>query len=236
MRVRVAIGTIACVLAIGFGWGFLSGIRGVFPYSALMWLYVSLSGDVAAPPGSWQDVRSRVVQQGDRTLRSLETLGYVTGHQPTGGAVGVVTHSPDLCWDGYNLYTSGHAPEAFLMNMDGEITHSWRYPIEDAWPDYEAIALYQRETHHWFRAELLPDGGLLAIFNHAGLIRIDSKSNLVWKFGGHAHHDVDVSVDGEIFVLTSEERTVPSMNSRVPVLDERITELDENGAPKNSIA
>ena len=35
-----------------------------------------------------------------------------------------------------NFYTSGHAPEAVLMGMDGSVLHRWRYDFLDIWPDY----------------------------------------------------------------------------------------------------
>jgi hypothetical protein len=46
---------------------------------------------------------------------------------------GVTIHKPGQTYDGYTLYTSGHAQKAFLISMDGTIVHEWGLPIRQIW-------------------------------------------------------------------------------------------------------
>ncbi|MBM3289731.1 MAG: hypothetical protein FJY92_06230, partial [Candidatus Hydrogenedentes bacterium] len=153
---------------------------------------------------------------------AIEAMGYAQGSRRAPALGGVTQHDADAAFSGLNLYTSGHGPEAVLIDMDGAVLHTWRCTIDDALPGYSPPA-YVREAarHSWRRAYLCPDGGLLAIFEGMALIKLDRDSNVLWTYTRGCHHDLDVAPDGTVLVLTSEERG--------GVIDNGVAALDANG-------
>jgi hypothetical protein len=108
-------------------------------------------------------------QEADRdaaeALRSLESLGYLGSEEEADGRpVGLLLHDRERAWPGLNLYTSGHAAEAVLMDMEARLLHRWSGDFHRSFPaappDPEAES---RGRHHWRRVYLLADGGLIAI-------------------------------------------------------------------------
>ncbi|MFT7699929.1 MAG: hypothetical protein ACI8S7_001763 [Candidatus Krumholzibacteriia bacterium] len=91
------------------------------------------------------------------------------------------------------------------------------------------LADNKRTTDCWRRARLLPDGGVLAIFEGHGLVRLDRESQLVWSYAGACHHDLDLAADGSIYILTREARVLPRFHPRKPVLLDFITHLSPDG-------
>ena len=91
---------------------------------------------------------TQVLQIGTAEANELESLGYLQGYEPAKKLEGVVAHDPSRAQPGYNLYVSAHAPEAYLMTMEGEILHTWRYEFRDACPDEVAEVNFGRR---WFR-------------------------------------------------------------------------------------
>ncbi len=98
--------------------------------------------------------------------------------------------------DGYNLFVSGHAPEADLLDMDGHLLHRWQYPTSALPGDKRFMVDF------WMRARLLPDGDLLAMVPHGGLLKLDRDSRLVWFKKIVCHHDFDLGAGGDIYTLT----------------------------------
>ncbi|MFB6347194.1 MAG: hypothetical protein ABEK50_15835 [bacterium] len=47
---------------------------------------------------------------------------------------GITHHRPEMTSDGLNFYIAGHGPEAFLMDMTGDVLHRWSYPWSKAFP------------------------------------------------------------------------------------------------------
>jgi hypothetical protein len=132
-----------------------------------------------------------------------------------GDRKGVVTHDPDQSYEGYTFYTT-HNTGATLVDPDGEIVHEWHTPFEDVWPNPPHVERPSPEKYvFWRRAELLPDGDVLAIYTTTadspygyGLARVDRNSELVWKFSDHAHHDFDLQDDGSVYTITHDFRNL----------------------------
>lgn len=191
----------------------------------------------AAPPaGRW---RPAVAEAQDRTLteeeldrlEGLKTLGYLAGQDAAPATGGVVLHEADAAWDGLNLYTSGHAPEAILMDMDGRVLHRWTRNWDDIYPTRKNRVPLQG----WRRARLLPDGGLLAIFEGDGLVRLDRDSNVVWASDAHAHHDLALLPDGGVAILIWEAMEIPRLERSGAVIVDFIVILDADGRERRRI-
>jgi len=187
-----------------------------------------------APPGKWRPARrvhpdSVVTEEEAYDLERLRTIGYLSGSEPVPDRTGITLYKRGRTYDGLNLYISGHFPGAILMDMNGNVVHEWRFEFERAWPDYRTEQLSEDTTGYWMEAYVYPNGDLLAIFGGLGLIKIDKNSNLIWKYMGGCHHDLEVLDDGTIYVLTREEKIFPAWNPGHPIRDDAVTVLSPEG-------
>ncbi|MGI9591731.1 MAG: hypothetical protein ACR2P8_10220, partial [Myxococcota bacterium] len=132
-------------------------------------------------------------------IERLEAIGYVSGSQAAPERSGVLRHDEARAQAGLNLYTSGHASEAVLMDMDGEVLHRWSFPLARAWPELNPKFVFE---DFWRRVLLEPDGSLVAIHEGIGLLQVDAASELVWRNPNRAHHDLERLPDGSLYVLT----------------------------------
>lgn len=193
----------------------------------------SESGDDDAPAGDpvveggWVEDRAGLwTVARDRSAPGIAELSYARGYEPAGDELGVTLHLRGRAQDGVNLLCSGHAAEAFLFDMDGELLHTWSF-------DYGSIPgappLDGPHQDCWRRVRMLPDGGLLAMYGGRGLVRLDRDSNLLWHFDERAHHDLELLADGGVLTLTRAERLVPGVNPDRAVIDDFVVELSPDG-------
>lgn len=174
-----------------------------------------------------------------REVDQLLSLGYAAGARPRPAHTGVTVNVSGLAGDGLLFYLSGHAPEALLMTRDGDVRHRWRLDYADVMATDPAAFLPPQKngaTGCWRRARLLPDGGLLAIYEGHALVRLDRDSRLLWAYPGHCHHDIDIDDEGHIWVLTREAGLSPRLGGSEPVLLDYFTVLDDEGRPLRRVS
>ncbi len=164
-------------------------------------------------------------------IEQLEALGYASGSVAARGHSGITIHDRERAWAGYNFYTSGHAPEALLADMDGQVLHRWSKEFRDVWPDYP-IDDSSVKSQFWRRAHLYPNGDLLAIFGGLGIVKLDKDSNILWEDPGRQHHDVFVAENGDLYLLTREAHVVPRVDPKLPILEDFIAIFDSEGREK----
>ncbi|MDO9694532.1 MAG: arylsulfotransferase family protein [Candidatus Latescibacteria bacterium] len=190
-------------------------------------------------PGQWS-VMEHVDDGDDHVLsrvqraaaRKLLSLGYAAGSRPLPAHTGVTQHDPARSGHELMFFVSGHAPEALLIARSGEILHRWRRDYRDAAatdPDAFLPPGRHNATGCWRRAHLFPDGGILAIFEGHGLVKLDRDSRLLWAYPGHCHHDLHVADDGRIWVLTREAELTPRFRGDEPALLDYFTVLSPEG-------
>ena len=149
-----------------------------------------------------------------RELERLATLGYLAGADPVPHRTGVLIHEPETALAGLTLYTGGEGPIAYLIDMEGNVVHSWSYPGSEGWP----------------RVRAQPNGDLLAITTFPPqMLRLNRDSELLWQYDEHAHHDFAVLPDGTICVLVRSQAVRPDLNGGEPVIDDNVVLLDEAG-------
>ena len=173
-------------------------------------------------------------------IKRLQSLGYVGGSQPGGGEAGTTIYLRGSASAGLRFYVSGHAPGADLIDPDGRVKHRWRFTYVQCRTANPLLADRIIDdtdgvTACWRRARLLPDGGVLAVFEGHGLVCIDRDSNHRWFYPGACHHDLDLAADGSIYVLTREARIVPRFHPTKPVLVDYITHLTADGQELESL-
>jgi hypothetical protein len=169
-------------------------------------------------------------------MEKLMSLGYVSGSQPAPRQSNVIVYNKDLAFGGLNLYISGHAPEAFLIDMKGKEIHRWAYDFGRVWPDWYIPQEGLSRTKYWRRVHLFENGDLCAIYEGFGLIKIDKNSELLWSYPNESHHDMFVDDQGQIYVLTKRNKIIQRIHAEKPVIDNFITVLSPKGEPIKRIS
>jgi hypothetical protein len=116
--------------------------------------------------------------------------------------------------------------------MDGEVLHRWHSDFRTLWPDRE----YPPRKDYWRRAVLLPNGDVIAIYAGRGIVKVDKDSNVVWKRGFAAHHDLQVLENGDIYTLARKARLIPRVHPEEPILEDFLVVLDADGEVKKWVS
>lgn len=190
------------------------------------------------PPGRWRLIESLVdednlTEKQKERIDQLRSIGYLTGSALPPEEKGVTVFNEDEAYSGLNLYTSGHAPEAILMDMNGNVLHTWQRDIWNIWADFN---LPKGTINHRYyrRAQVMENGDLIFIFEGLGLIKIDKNSNLIWGYKQGAHHDFFVAENGTIYAI----KRVPVIlyNIDSVILEDFICVLDADGKEKKCVS
>ena len=189
------------------------------------------------PPGLWRPARTPAptpspLQQAE--IQRLEAIGYLQGEELPQAGERVTLYDPERAFGRYNLFTSGHAPEAQLVDMRGNTVWTWSLRYEQAFPDAPPEPSTSGMSY-WRRAHVHDDGSLLVLFDGRGLAKLDANSELVWARRGGYHHDVFVAPDGRIHSLRREARLVPRVHPEKPVLLDWLATLRADGTPEREI-
>jgi hypothetical protein len=132
---------------------------------------------------------------------------------------GLTVDEPGRTSDGFTLVTTTAGPRATLLDMRGKVVHQWELPFSRAWPSPPHVEDPVGDDQiHWFRCHLFPNGDLLAIYQVEtdtpcgyGLVKLNKDSQLLWKYAGRVHHDLDVDEQGTIYTLTHQlKRQTPA--------------------------
>lgn len=240
----VLVGTV--VVAGCLGYGYLCGVRHLPGYATMRRIHLWAErqpviksayslvtgrhmGERRAAPGAWNPIRTPDGADADaHRAASLKTLPYLSGYEKAPTADHVTVYDERRAGKGVNLYTSGDAPEAVLMDMRGRILHRWSYDFADAFPSVPTPK-DMPSWAWWSRAHLADSGDLIAIYDGYGLVKVDSRSNLIWATPGAFHHDLFVDEKGTIYCLTRETKVLPRIHPYEPVVEDFITILDPDG-------
>jgi len=170
-------------------------------------------------------------------IEALEALGYAGGTVAAdpARATGVTRHDAARAQPGLNLLVSAHDSEVLLMDMQGETLHRWACEFSSLWPDRGGVGKW-RSDESFRRVRLLAGGELLAIWEGLGLVKLDRDSNVLWSFGGNAHHDLDVDAEGRIYVLTRKAAVLPRFNEDQAILEDFVTVLSPAGVELRSVS
>jgi hypothetical protein len=166
------------------------------------------------------------IEPGDASL--LERLGYLTGYRRAAGTGGVGVHDAARALAGLNLYTSGHAPVALLVDMRGQLVHRWEIAYRDAFPEATAETLARDGTRYLRRVHLFENGDLLAVFDYFGLVKLDRDSRLLWARAIPVHHGFFATGD-RIYALAEQIGEIPRLWPGRRVREDEVRILDADG-------
>lgn len=241
------------VLFGGFTYGFLSSESRIGPYPAAKrafeWarhqpavrrVYLFLSGRPTDATdlvkGSWFRIPEDEPSAGEGSKpggHDFQAVGYLSGYEPASGMKGVTVHVKGRAYEGLNLIVSGHGQEALLIDMEGKTLHRWTYRFGDAFPEHSHIESDDPDDpfyrDFWRRCHLHANGDLLAIYEGFGIIKLDKHSNLIWAVHNGCHHDIYVTPDSLIYVLTHEVSKATDIGGHGKVSEDFISILDHDG-------
>lgn len=185
------------------------------------------------PAGRWRLVspHKAAAASGEDFARTI-SLPYLAGSRAAPPGSGVTIWDRQRAFSGANLYTSGHAPEVTLMDMAGRTLHRWRLPFEGAFPGKVPTA----ETTFFRRAQIAPDGTLLAIYQGGGLVALDRESRLLWKVDAGTYNDFFQSPNGTIYLLTKEAKILPEVSRDRLSLEDSVTIAGPDGRVREQIS
>jgi len=123
--------------------------------------------DESGLPGRWRKTprsvsRAAPLRKAPARSGGIESLPYLRGYYPAPDQKSVVLHDRSKAFPGLNLVVSGHAAEAFVMDMDGKVLHRWRRGFGTIWPYLKP----KEQNTHWRRVHLLENGDLFAIYEN----------------------------------------------------------------------
>lgn len=120
---------------------------------------------------------------------------------------------------GYTLVTVTNQSTIYLLDLQGQVAHSWNMPFDKVWPNRKNDSASDELSAcmHFTNAFLYPNGDVMGIYHsdthcnikyHSysgfGLIKMDKNSNLLWKSEPHIHHYLSLGDDGRIYTLGEE--------------------------------
>jgi hypothetical protein len=226
----------ALLLIVGFVHGYLARWKKIFPDAYIRkWIAAEPGARSPSPAASAPAAASEGAEDSAK-LDALLSLGYAAGYVAAREAKGVVQHDRRSVAAGYNLLLSGHAPAAYLLDMDGEVIHSWAATFEDFWPGRKETAADIRRASRWKRAHLFPNGDLIAMFESYGLVKLDRRSRILWRFTGPVHHDLDVDEHGRIFTLLRRAHRIERIDKDALTIEDFLVILDSDGRQLEEIS
>jgi hypothetical protein len=182
--------------------------------------------------GRWRNVNNAVNGDFKDVVKNLSSLPYLQGYHEAPIKQGITIYDANLAYDGFNLYCSGHAPEAGIMDMKGNILHKWTYNFEDIpiGGKYDFTdPIFRESITHWRRVYLYENGDILAIHDGVLLIRLDKDSNLLTVSEGAVHHHMQVMKNGNIYTLMRKWKMIPWVNKDKRVVEDFIVFVAPNG-------
>ncbi|NNE08898.1 MAG: hypothetical protein HKN20_10105, partial [Gemmatimonadetes bacterium] len=179
--------------------------------------------------GQWSEARDRmhIINETEEERKAREDFGalaYLRSYELAPPLSGVILHDEERAAPGLNFYMTAGGPSAFLMDMDGEVLHTWTLPFEQAFPSFTGNVRIGAE--YWRYAHLYEDGRVLAIFARHGIIMVDKDSQLIWATEGDYHHVTDIDEDGTILVTGRRTTEKPEWDEVNKVWEEDICYLD----------
>lgn len=161
-------------------------------------------------------------------LEKISTLGYLdVSPEPAAAAqMGVTILDEERSYPGYNLYTIRNQRAAELIDARGREVHRW----------------HQKEDFAWVRSVLLPNGDLLVVGDLPRdpatttkrtaprfAMRLNWDNEVIWKRKLSAHHDIVITPDDRIGVLTVRGRRPPGSPPSAIVVEDFVTLLNQDG-------
>ncbi|MFC1565393.1 arylsulfotransferase family protein [Candidatus Neomarinimicrobiota bacterium] len=157
---------------------------------------------------------------------------------------GVTIHNREKIMPGVTLLTSFWQETDWtagirLIDLEGKILHHWEVRAENIWPEspYDDLAKNTKNTieNYAHGTYLYPNGDIIINIEFMGLVRINSKGDVLWKLPYRTHHSVFRDEEGNLWVPGA--KWIESGNDRIklfpglqePFVEEAIVKVSPEG-------
>lgn len=137
---------------------------------------------------------------------------------------GVTQYNQEKAFKGMNIFISRNFSTVYLMDMIGNILHTWSANLND------------EERYEWNHAELMENGDILEIARRKMLIRLDWDSNIKWIKKIPVHHDLDTDKKEEIYIPTHKFEILFHLAFPIPFENNYLAILSPEGRIKREIS
>jgi len=162
---------------------------------------------------------------GAEAIQSLPYLSMVPAGE-TFDLAGVTAYDASRTYGGLNLYAPWALPRADLIDMSGDTLQQWSARVN--------------KGDTWYHVELADDGDIIVIVRNekmgSQLIKVDRDSNIKWAKAIECHHDLAVTENKDICVLTDGQEIVFHHGVPLPILNNYIVQLSPEAAVKEQIS
>ena len=174
-----------------FGCLGLAALGGAFVYGA-----VAFRADLFPMPQARQAYQmvSEVFWPSDRVLKTTGTV-YT---EP------IATLQPGQLEPGLVMVAGALEPRETavrIVDRSGRVIHAWTPSWSDIWPENEGDFPFRPDAGMYLHGvDVLPDGSLVANFEHQSTFRLDVCGNVLWKLDNLGHHSVHFAEDDTLWV------------------------------------
>ena len=120
-------------------------------------------------------------------------------HQGSGATV----HRPGQSQKGLTLITSmwQNTNGIDLIDLNGVLIHKWRVSLNTIFPETKRRPFPLKDWDTLINGVLpYPNGDVIFIMAEGGLVKIDKRSNVLWKLDHPVHHSIHEDKEGNLWV------------------------------------
>jgi hypothetical protein len=130
---------------------------------------------------------------------------------------GVTIHKQDQAYQGLTVMQGWfpEGPQARLVDMDGNVIHTWMIDFFEIWDKPEHIYPKRnipktRFNYHTMGLVVLKDGSIVANVQNQGAVKLDKCGEVIWTVDRMTHHSVTPTEDGGFWMPGNRDlRKVP---------------------------
>lgn len=157
-----------------------------------------------------------------QTIKSLPYISWTAINEKDTAKTGVTKYDPKLSYKGINLYGGEGKPCAYVLDMSGNILHTFKLDDEEE-SKWKIIEPYQNDY-------------FLVLNPEVELLMINWDSDVKWRKKMSAHHDIAVSDNGEIYTIINKKIYLPQFHLTKLFDDDRLVVLTKDGKIKKEIS
>lgn len=155
----------------------------------------------------------------------LKSLPYAVWVPAEGNIArsGVTKYNQDKACPGLNVYASSNLPNAFLMDMEGKVLHSWSVKIN--------------KGDAWYVVQPDKSGNIFIVARLDNLfLYLDWDSAIKWKKEMIAHHDIAIADNEDVYVLSWKDKLVFVRGLPLPIMEDYVLVFSPSGELKKEIS
>jgi uncharacterized protein (UPF0248 family) len=155
-------------------------------------------------------------------LRSLPYVSWKAIAKQDVEIAGVTKYYPQLACNGVNLFFSDEHAGGYLLDMTGNILHSFTDKRE--------------KKMEWKLMEPYLNDDFLVLIDNYAMFRIDWDSNIKWIRIVPFHHDIAVGDNGDIYAIANSKVLLPAYCPNEPIYDNLLIILTGQGEIKKELS